>query len=39
MPKLVSEPYFEVELERTSDSKRHLRTENACDDSINTELK
>ena len=40
MPKLVSEPYFEAELERTSDaSKRHLRTENACDDSMNTELK
>lgn len=38
MPKLVSEPYFDPDLERL-DSRRNLRTENANDDSINTELK
>jgi hypothetical protein len=38
MPKLVSEPYFDPDLERL-DSRRNLRTENANDDSMNTELK
>lgn len=38
MPKFVSEPYFDPDLERL-DSRRNLRTENANDDSMNTELK